>query len=40
MLGALAPLSTAGTPISVSQIGFPPGTNGVAVVSTPPTRRI
>src|SRR3954469_6477505 len=36
--GAFVPLSTAGTPISVSQIGFAHGTHAVAPVSTPPTR--
>jgi hypothetical protein len=38
--GALAPLSTAGTPISVSQIGCERGDHAVAAVSSPPTRSI
>jgi hypothetical protein len=38
--GPFGPLSTAGMPISVSQIGFAPGLHAVAVVSTPSTRSI
>jgi hypothetical protein len=38
--GAFAPLSTAGTPISVSQTGLPCGVQPVAAVSTPPTRSM
>ncbi len=38
-LGRLAPLSTAGQPISVRRIGFEPGTQAVGAASrTPPTR--